>query len=154
MWSIIILCSVILIGCETSGNTGNTGNSTPPQIRPAKIDLNGVCGFAVVENSSNTAKTRAYGNETDNENEESSCSHSLYTIDENGELHISIFYFEVVPSEGGDTENPQTEIMKEVSNALQVVPSLVSDLGKYILFSIQNNLSCYKCYKFNHWYSL
>ena len=123
MWSIIILCSVILIGCETS-----SGNGIPPQIRPAKIDLNGVRGFAIVENSSNTAETRAGG-------EESSCSHLLYTIDENGELHISIFYFEVVPSEGGDTENPQTEIMKEVSNALQVVPSLVSDLGKYILFS-------------------
>ncbi len=97
--------------------------------------MNGVCGFAVVENSSNAPKTRADGNEMDNENEESSCSHLLYTIDENGELHISIFYFEVVPSEGGDTENPQTEVMKEVSNALQVVPSLVSDLGKYILFS-------------------
>ena len=123
MWSIIILCSVILIGCETS-----SGNGIPPQIRPAKIDLNGVSGFAIVENSSNAAETRAGG-------EESSCSHLLYTIDENGELHISIFYFEVVPSEGGDTENPQTEVMKEVSKALQVVPSLVSDLGKYILFS-------------------
>lgn len=123
MWSIIILCSVILIGCETSGNSG-----VIPQIRPTKIDLNGVRGFAVVENSSNTAETRADG-------DESSYSHLLYTIDENGELHLSIFYFEVVPSEGGDTKNPQTEVMKEVSKALQVVPSLVSDLGKYILFS-------------------
>lgn len=122
MWSIIILCSVILIGCETSGN------GIPPQIRPAKIDLNGVRGFAIVENSSNTAETRAGG-------EESSYSHSLYTIDENGELHLSIFYFEVVPSEGGGTENSKTEVMQEVSKALQVVPSLVSDLGKYILFS-------------------
>lgn len=117
MWSIIILCSVILIGCETSGN------GIPQQIRPAKIDLNGVRGFAIVENSSNTAETRAGG-------EESSYSHSLYTIDENGELHIAIFYFEVVASEG-----EYTEVMKEVSNALQVVPALVSDLGKYILFS-------------------
>ena len=125
MWSIIILCSVILIGCETSGNSGAI-----PVIRPAKIDLNGVRGFAVVENSSNAPKTRADGDETDNENGETSYSHSLYTIDENGELHIAIFYFEVVASEGGDTE-----VMKEVSNALQVVPALVSDLGKYILFS-------------------
>lgn len=123
MWSIIILCSVILIGCETSGNSGAI-----PVIRPAKIDLNGVRGFAVVENSSNTAETRADG-------DESSYSHLLYTIDENGELHLSIFYFEVVPSEGGDTKNPKPEVMEELSKALQVVPLVVSDLGKYIVFS-------------------
>ena len=123
MWSIIILCSVILIGCETSGNS-----DAIPEIRPAKIDLSGVRGFAVVENSSNTAETRADG-------EESSSSHLLYTIDENGELHLSIFYFEVVPSEGGDTKNHKTEVMKELSKALQVLPTVVSDLGKYIVFS-------------------
>ena len=115
-----------------------------PSIRPYKIDMAGVQGFAIVENTSKSPRTKAdiNGDGVDddmpngNESEAVNTSpYALYTIDENGELHVSIFYFEVVQSENGETDASYTEVMKEVSNALQIVPSLVTDLGKYILFS-------------------
>ena len=108
----------------------------------------GVQGFAIVENTSKAPRTKAdkngdgvdddmpNGNGSDMGSESVNTSpYALYTIDENGELHVSIFYFEIVQSEGGSTDDSYTEVLKEVSNALQIVPSLVTDLGKYILFS-------------------
>lgn len=38
-------------------------------------------------------------------------------------------------TEGDDGSITETQIQKEISNAIQVVPSLVTDFGKYILFS-------------------
>lgn len=95
-------------------------------IRPANINLNGVTGFVIVDNSTVT-KTKSEPND--------SVPQTLYSIDANGELHVSIFYFETVTSENDSTNVSNTEVLKEISNALQIVPSLVTDLGKYILFS-------------------
>ena len=115
-----------------------------PSIRPYKIDMAGVQGFAIVENTSNAPRTKAdtNGDGVDDDMPNSNggetvntSPYALYTIDENGELHVSIFYFEVVQSDGDSTDTSYTEVLKEVSNALQIVPSLVTDFGKYILFS-------------------
>jgi len=119
-------------------------NPSTPSIRPYKIDMDGVQGFAIVKNTSNAPRTKAdiNGDGVDEDMPNGNVSeavntspHALYTIDENGELHVSIFYFEVVQSEDGSTDAFYTEVLKEVSNALQIVPSLVTDFGKYILFS-------------------
>lgn len=119
-------------------------NPSTPSIRPQKIDMTGVQGFAIVENTSNAPRTKAdiNGDGVDDDMPNgnggeavNTSPYALYTIDENGELHASIFYFEVVPSEDGSTDVSNTEVLKEISNALQIVPSLVTDLGKYILFS-------------------
>lgn len=130
--------------CFTACDGLNTSNPSTPSIRPQTIDLTGVQGFAIVENTSNASRTKADTNgdgvdddmPNGNAGEVANTSpYALYTIDKNGELHASIFYFEVVPSEDGSTDTPNTEVLKEISNALQVVPSLVTNLGKYILFS-------------------
>lgn len=109
-------------------------NPSTPSIRPQKINMTGVQGFAIVENTSNAPRTKADIN-GDGGKAVNTSPYALYTIDENGELHASIFYFEVVPSEDGSTDVSNTEVLKEISNALQIVPSLVTDLGQYILFS-------------------
>ena len=172
LWCTILLCAGILTGCALlSGETevmtdtdddgiidgttpsapsspSNPSNPSTPSIRPYKIDMAEVQGFAIVENTSNAPRTKADKNgdgvdddmPNDNGSDMGSESvntspYALYTIDENGELHVSIFYFEVVQSEGDSTDTSYTEVLKEVSNALQIVPSLVTDLGNYILFS-------------------
>ena len=125
-------------------NPSNPSNPSTPSIRPLKIDMTGVQGFAIVENTSNAPRTKADMNgdgvddDMPNGNGDEAVNtspYALYSIDENGELHASIFYFEVVPSEDGSTDVSNAEVLKEISDALQIVPSLVSDLGKYILFS-------------------
>ena len=65
-------------------------------------------------------------------NPDDSNAQALYSIDKNGEIKITLFYFEVVE---GDGETSVNEVLTEISNTLQIVPSLVTDLGKYILFS-------------------
>ena len=140
----------IIDGTNPSDPSDPSDPSNPPtpSIRPYKIDMAGVQGFAIVENTSNAPRTKAdtngdgvdddmpNGNGSDMGSESVNTSpYALYTIDENGELHVSIFYFEVVQSEGDSTDVSYTEVLNEVSNALQIVPSLVTDLGKYILFS-------------------
>ncbi len=140
----LLAISLGLSGCEGLRSYDELTDSTNPTIRPQKIDMTGVQGFAIVENNSNAPRTKAdvNGDGVDddipngNGGEMANTSpYALYTIDENGELHVSIFYFEVVPSEDGSTDASYTEVLKEVSKALQIVPSLVTDLGKYILFS-------------------
>lgn len=109
---------LIHVGCSDFGDSSGYGIT----IRPVGMDLNGVKGFVVAEN---IPATRSGGDVT------TTAPYSLYSIDENGNLKLSIFYFELVT----DEEENVSEIQKEISNALQIVPSLVTDFGKYILFS-------------------
>ena len=118
-------------------------NPSTPSIRPYKIDMAGVQGFAIVESTSNAPRTKADrdgdGVDDDMPNGNgvvNTSPYSLYNIDENGDLQVSIFYFEVAPSEDGQVNNgPNEQVLKELTGVLQIVPSLVTDLGKYILFS-------------------
>ena len=118
-WGLALLSILpILAGCSDifSGDFS---------IRPAAIDLNGVTGFVVLDNSP-AAKTKS---ETT-----TSTSQALYSLDANGNIKLSIFYFEIENYNGNDDANT-TKVLKEISNALQIVPSLVTDFGKYIHFS-------------------
>lgn len=131
-------------GCESITTPGDEfieelpndtiSSITSISIRPSRIEMEGVHGFAIVDNTSNAPRTKLDTN-GDGIDDIKISPYTLYTIDENGELHLSIFYFEVVSSNNDSTDVSQTVVMKEVSNALQIVPSLVTDLGKYILFS-------------------
>ena len=118
--NVMALTAVIVM---TIGCSDLFSGSSVPALRPAAIDLDGVTGFVVVDNTS-ASKTKSDPN-TD-------MPKALYSIDKNGEIKITVFYFEAAE---GNEENAEGEVMKEISNALQVVPSLVTDLGKYIVFS-------------------
>lgn len=146
-----MLCSGILTGCDVLNRSEAiiSDGSNTPSIRPHKIDMTEVHGFAIAENTSYNPSTKADndGDGWDDETGEvienmpnggavvNTSPYSLYTIDENGELHLSIFYFEVVEANGDNGKTDITQTQRELSNALQIVPSLITDFGKYILFS-------------------
>ena len=129
-------CDEIKISVNTTPDTNVDSTPDEPQpddqpkepldisIRPANIDLNGVTGFVIMDNST-VITTKGKANDASPQ--------ALYSIDENGDIKVTIFYFEVV--EEGEEETSDNEVMKEISNTLQIVPSLVTDLGNYILFS-------------------
>lgn len=127
---IFMLCLGVLTGCDGDNDNDGLGNLNSSTIRPCKLDMTGVEGFVVASNTSNDRSTRA-----DYDGDGTGDGYSLYTIDANGNLYLSVFYFEVVKNDPGDSIEKEAEVMKELSNALQIVPSLVTDLGKYILFS-------------------
>ena len=69
-------------------------NPSTPSIRPQKIDMTGVQGFAIVENTSNAPRTKAdiNGDGVDDDMPNgnggeavNTSPYALYTIDENGE---------------------------------------------------------------------
>lgn len=133
-----MICSGIITGCDLlNGDKQEITVDTGSSVRPCRIDMTGVQGFALVENTPNTkADTNGDGVDDDIYTTVKTSPYSLYTIDKNGELHVSIFYFEAVPSEDGKDNNaPNDETLKKLAGVLQIVPSLVTDLGKYILFS-------------------
>lgn len=114
-------CSDLLGESDTLGGSDLSQLS----IRPVRIDLNGVTGFAVIDNYQ-TTKT--------NSETSDSVPQALYNVDENGDIKLSIFYFEVEYYDGNDNANV-TKVQKEISDALQIMPSLITDLGKYLYFS-------------------
>ena len=103
--------------------------------------MDGVKGFAVLGNASST--------KSNTKSDDIPAPYSLYNIDENGQISLSVFYFETkvshwveVTEEDGsshwviaDDEDTQEIIENELKGAIQLVPSLMTDLGKYILFS-------------------
>ena len=120
----IAVVSVILLicGCESTFNSDVNFS-----IRPARLDLNGVTGFVVVDNSPE-AKTKSVTLD--------SAPQALYGVDANGNIKLSIFYFEIDDEDWNGNDNVKFDkVLKEISDALQVVPSLVTDLGKYLYFS-------------------
>lgn len=122
------LLTIIFLNCCSDLKPDSSSNQNL-SIRPVGIDLDGVTGFVIVDNAANT---RAEGEQI------TTVPQSIYSIDENGNVKLSIFYFEVITSEDKNGNITQAQIQKEISEALQVVPSLVTDLGKYILFSSCN----------------
>ena len=95
-------------------------------IRPKGMDMKGVAGFAIAEN---TAGTKSDTEVT------YSAPYSLYSICDNGEIKLSVFYFEIVSSVDTAGVVTETKIQKEISDALQIVPAEINDVGNYILFS-------------------
>lgn len=135
----LVGCTGINSGCGVVDNgSGYLDYPTLQQIstRPVSIDMTGVKGFAVLNNHPGT---RADGATDDGATDDSiqdptmgiPAPYSLYSINEDGEINLSVFYFELIsPNEG-----VQAIVENELKNAIQVVPSLLTDLGKYILFS-------------------
>ena len=103
--------------------------------RPVRLDMNGVKGFAVLGNDHATkANTKSGDQEVGNMIQEPvniPAPYSLYSINENNEISLSVFYFEVTNND----EGLQEVLENELEGAIQLVPSLLTDLGKYILFS-------------------
>lgn len=126
--SLLLCVAFLIVGCDFLGKEHNNESNVNFTIKPAKLDMNGVHGFAVIEND---PTTRADGDSSS----EGTAPYSLYSIDENGNIFLSIFHFDIIVTEGDDGTITETQIKKEISNAVQVVPNLVTDFGKYILFS-------------------
>ena len=98
--SALFAISLCVSACDEIGTQAVL--NTEPSIRPQKIDMTGVQGFAIVENTSNAPRTKAdiNGDGVDDDMPNgnggeavTTSPYALYTIDENGELHASIFYF-------------------------------------------------------------
>ena len=98
--------------------------------RPVRLDMNGVKGFAVLGNDHAT-KANTKSGDTIQEPVNIPAPYSLYSINENNEISLSVFYFEVTNND----EGLQEVLENELKGAIQLVPSLITDLGKYILFS-------------------
>ena len=98
--------------------------------RPVRLDMNGVKGFAVLGNDHAT-KANTKSGDTIQEPVNIPAPYSLYSINENNEISLSVFYFEVTNND----EGLQEVLENELEGAIQLVPSLLTDLGKYILFS-------------------
>lgn len=140
---------------DTPSDSEN-GNAKPRPalvIKPVGIDLTGVTGI-VVAAKGDAPLTRAGENMAGVQN-------SLYSVDEEGNIKLMIFYYEVVAQEipevddnsgesdsssendGADkpedteeeTEDYAAQIQREMSLAVQAIPTHITDLGKYILFS-------------------
>ena len=109
--------------------------------RLVRLDMDGVKGFAVLGNAPYT--------KSNTKSDDIPAQYSLYNIDENGQISLSVFYYDakvtrpvMVTEEDGsshwgmaDDEDTQEIIENELQGAIQLVPSLMTDLGKYILFS-------------------
>ena len=109
--------------------------------RLVRLDMDGVKGFAVLGNVPST--------KSNTKSDDIPAPYSLYNIDENGQISLSVFYYdakvtrlvEVTEEDGSshweiaDDEDTQEIIENELKGAIQLVPSLMTDLGKYILFS-------------------
>lgn len=132
---------VALVGCTgiNSGSgvvdngSGDLDYPTLQQIstRPVSLDMTGVKGFAVLNNHPGTRADGATDDGIQDPTMGIPAPYSLYSINEDGEINLSVFYFELIsPNEG-----VQAIVENELKDAIQVVPSLLTDLGKYILFS-------------------
>ena len=117
--------ALFILGSSCSNKEEPTSNSDNIYIRPVAMDMKDVKGFAIVENNITKA----------NSDTTTTAPYSLYSIDENGAVKLSIFYFEVITNEDEEGDITQSELQKNISDAIQIVPSLVTDFGKYILFS-------------------
>ncbi|MBO5718946.1 MAG: hypothetical protein J6R71_04915 [Bacteroidales bacterium] len=112
--------------CEWMSGNSSGDDYVYYDIKPIRMDVQGVKGFVVAENA---AASKA---DADQEN---TAPYALYSIDEEGNIKLSVFYFEVVSMIGEDSVETTATLKREISNAFQVIPTLVSDLEKYILFS-------------------
>ena len=89
----LLVISIGLSGCDEVKSfidlTPDTSQkeASDISIRPAHIELNGVTGFVIMDNSNDT-RTKS--------NPDDSNAQALYSIDKNGEIKITLFYFEVV----------------------------------------------------------
>ena len=131
----LMLGSVIAFaGCAKIAE-GDDGSQKQLGVRPVKLNMNGVKGFVVLGNEPVAkAYTRSVDKEVGGTIQESvniPAPYSLYSIDENNEITLSVFYFEVTTND----EGLQEVLENELKGAIQLVPSLITDLGKYILFS-------------------
>ena len=122
----ILAAMFMFSSCEWMLGSSSGDDYVYYDIKPIRMDVQGVKGFVVAENA---AASKA------NADQENTAPYALYSIDEEGNIKLSVFYFEVVSMIGEDSVETTATLKREISNAFQVIPTLVSDLEKYILFS-------------------
>lgn len=127
--SLLLVFILPFCSCDELGiGSSNASDGSQLQVKPVRMDMEHVKGFLIAENGSGSkALTKA-----DAENTE---PYALYSIDEEGNIKLTVFYFEIVSETGEDGEEIQSSLQHELSNAVQIIPTLISDLDKYILFS-------------------
>ena len=146
----IIGCLMTFSSCDMLNSTATEDIHTPEnedpgkpeeprdelnilRIRPKRIDINNSKGFVVFNNTSVLTRSGIDTADSTDVKEEiiPSSPYALYNIDNNGNIQLTVFYFEV---EAGE-DSTSVEVQKELSDALQLVPSIMTDLGDFLLFS-------------------
>ena len=133
IWGLILGSAILFPSCaggEYFEDYLPVENQNQVSARPVRLDMNGVKGFAVLGNDHAT-KANTKSGDTIQEPVNIPAPYSLYSINENNEISLSVFYFEVTNND----EGLQEVLENELEGAIQLVPSLLTDLGKYILFS-------------------
>ena len=89
-------------------------NQNQVSARPVRLDMNGVKGFAVLGNDHATkANTKSGDQEVGDTIQEPvniPAPYSLYSINENNEISLSVFYFEVTNNDEGLQEVLENEL--------------------------------------------
>lgn len=140
-----ILCSgVMILSCQevplgvidgTQDNEEVTGDITNPDnghelsaitaIRPVRVQLDGVKSLGVVAHDPTMTKS--------SDLEESNTPYAMYSLDESGNVYLTIFQYEIdSPDMDADEKAEQEQI---ASQSVRLVPSLISDVEKYLLFT-------------------
>lgn len=133
----ILSCQEVPLGVidGTQDNEEVTGDITNPDnghelsaitaIRPVRVQLDGVKSLGVVAHDPTMTKS--------SDLEESNTPYALYSLDESGNVYLTIFQYEIdSPDMDADEKAEQEQI---ASQSVRLVPSLISDVEKYLLFT-------------------
>lgn len=131
----LVILDLLVCGCEhTIEPQSNTSINESLKIVPDQVNCNGLEGFAIkiAESTKCVPLTKSESLPDDV---------SLYSVDENGQMTLTVFTYKYVDDDGDMTEgsdtgdSDKTQILQELSYVLQIIPSDVISLGGYILFS-------------------
>ena len=129
-----VLCLLALLGLSSCDFSAKIKGFTDLDyndftIRPLKVDMNNVAGFAVMQNTQAGQPTKASNDDTPD------APYALYSVDKNGNISLSVFKFEVKMTQNAEGDTIAETIKRVFENAVQVVPYHIHDFGKYLLFS-------------------
>lgn len=123
---ILLFVSMAFIGCShehTNGGKVEINHDFLLGLKPKSLDLKNASRLAVISETSTMTKSGG----------EISVVSSLYSVDENGDITMTLPIYEPV-SPPVDSVGME-ETFEIVQKAFKLVPSLMADLDKYILFS-------------------
>lgn len=127
--NLMLLC-FLLNACDGMSNNNDDKIEFQLEIKPVRVDIKGVKSL-LVTNNRNRMLTKA------DDVEETNAPYALYGVDRNGKVNLTVFYYEVnvVESDSTGVDSYAQVIEQRLSEAIQIVPSIITDLDKYILFS-------------------
>lgn len=127
-----IIIAFCVYGCQQIDDLGGSDDKeiydllASLNIVPEHINCTGVEGFALKNSGHETdepaVRSGASGNDV-----------NLYSVDENGQMTLTVFTYKAVQIQ--EPDSTVATILQELSAALQVIPAEVKCIGGYVLFS-------------------